>query len=104
MSKCGHHSRPYGYWYGDEVRGKAVKVSESSLSDTIQDYELAKIIVSGSRHGVKTIIHVLYQLDFDQISEWRKFQKEPHSERFMRVLTRHVKKIDSTKCHELDIP
>jgi hypothetical protein len=75
----------------EEVQAKASEMSDTSSSGTRPDHEPVRIIVSGSRYGVTAIIHALYQLGFAQISEWSKFQNEPHSGRLMRVLTKHVR-------------
>lgn len=75
----------------DQVQPKASEVSDTPSSGARPSHEPVRIIVSGSRHGITAIIHALYQLGFAQISEWSKFQNEPHSGRLIRVLTKHVR-------------
>lgn len=52
--------------------------------------EAVRVLVVGSRQGITSIVHDLYQKDFAQIDEWSDLQPEPNTGQLMRVLTKYI--------------
>ncbi|MEM6252854.1 MAG: hypothetical protein AAF821_08025 [Cyanobacteria bacterium P01_D01_bin.156] len=59
--------------------------------------EPVRIIVSGSRSGIRVVIHTLFKCGFAQVDEWSKLQAEPHTHRLMSVMTKHIRVDERTE-------
>lgn len=57
---------------------------------TTGDREPVRILISGSRPGIRTIIHTLHRLGFAQAHEWSQPQLDPHTGRLMSILTKFI--------------
>mgnify|MGYP001804198562 CR=1 FL=1 len=54
--------------------------------------EPVHLMVSGSRWGIKVMIHTLVKLGIAPIDAWSKPQQIPHSNRLMSVMTKYIRK------------
>lgn len=55
-----------------------------------RDRETVRIILVGSQQGIETVIYRLFTLRFAEIHEWSRLQPEPHSGKWMSVMTKAV--------------
>ncbi len=55
-----------------------------------RDRETVRIILVGSQHGIEAIIYRLFILRFAEIHEWSRLQPEPHSGKWMSVMTKSL--------------
>ena len=78
----------------DEAGRRPVNPSVSSkAADTPRrEQEPVHLMVSGSRWGIRIMIHTLFKLGFAPVDAWSKPQQIPHSSKLMSVMTKHVKK------------
>lgn len=59
--------------------------------------EPVRLMISGSRWGIKVIIYTLFQCGVAPVGAWSKLQQMPHSDRLMSVMTRYVQKPNGTE-------
>jgi hypothetical protein len=57
---------------------------------TTGDREPIRILISGSRLGIRTIIYTLHCLGFAQVHEWSQPQIDPQNGRFLSILTKFI--------------
>ena len=73
------------------------KLTNSSTSRKVAptsrpNQEPVRLMVSGSRWGIKIMIHTLFKLGFAPVDDWSKPQQILNSDLLMSVMTKHIQK------------
>ncbi|NEZ67721.1 hypothetical protein D0962_34015 [Leptolyngbyaceae cyanobacterium CCMR0082] len=78
----------------DETLRKLINPPASSeLTVTSrQNQEPVRLMISGSRWGIKIMIYTLFKLGFAPVDAWSKPQQIPHSNRLMSVMTKYIQR------------
>lgn len=66
--------------------------SSEAAPTSKSNQEPVHLMVSGSRWGIKVMIHTLFKLGIAPVDAWSKPQQIPHSNRLMSVVTKYIQK------------
>ena len=78
----------------DEAGRKPLNPPASSESPVTSrpNQEPVHLMITGSRWGIRIVIHTLFKLGFAPVDAWSKPQQIPHSSRLMSVMTKYIQK------------
>ena len=78
----------------DKAEPKHIKPSKPSkpLSISRSNQEPVRLMISGSRWGIKVMIHTLFKMGVAPVDAWSKPQQIPNSDRLMSVMTKFIQK------------
>lgn len=87
----------------DEAGHKPVNppASSKSVPTSRPNQEPVRLMISGSRWGIKVMIHTLFKLGFAPVDAWSKPQTIPNSDQLMSVMTKYIRM--SERAGESDI-